>query len=144
MDNEYLKKSLALGFTLIELLTSMIIIGILVSIAYPSYRKYMNHARRSDALQSLTQIQLTLERCYAQNFSYSAACGALPTFPTNSSQRYYLIQISNLTPTTYTLTATPQGIQAQDTECASFSVNQANVKLAADGAAVSQPTCWTK
>lgn len=139
MNNKYRQTR---GFTLIELLITLVIFGILVAIAYPSYLQYLQKSRRTDALSTLTQDQLILERCYSQNFSYATACGALPTFPQTSPQGYYTITISNLTATSYTLTATPTGIQATDTKCASMSVNQANVKTASDASASAQSECW--
>lgn len=131
------------GFTLIELLITLVIIGILATIAYPSYLEYIQKARRSDALAILSQDQLILERCYSQNFSYSAACGALPSFPQVTPEGFYTINISNLTATTYTLTATPLGLQVRDTKCATMSVNQANVKTASDSSATAQSECWS-
>ena len=135
-------KQRALGFTLIELLIAMIIIGILTSIAYPAYLNYLNQSRRSDAMGGLSQLQLTFERCYSQNFSYSTACGALPTFPFTSQQGFYTITLANLTASTYTLTATAVGRQANDTTCATMSVNQANVKTAFDNTGTAQTKCW--
>ncbi len=136
------KSTIPLGFTLVELLVTIIVIGILISIAYPSYKDYIMKSRRTDALQTLSQDQLILERCYSSNFSYSAACGALPAFPQTSTQGFYSITISNLGTSTYTLTATPIGAQAQDTTCASISVNQANARTASDSTNTSQSVCW--
>lgn len=130
------------GFTLIELLIALVIIGILISFAYPSYLQFIQKSRRSDALAILTQDQIIFERCYSQNFSYVAACGALPAFPQTTPEGFYTINVSNLSATTYTLTATPRGSQADDTKCASMSVNQANVKTAVDSTATAQSECW--
>ena len=130
------------GFTLVELLITLTIIAILASIAYPSYLNYVNRSHRSDALGMLSQLQLTLERCYSQNFSYSAACTARPNFPMNSPENYYTISIANLGTSTYTLTATARGNQVTDTTCTTMSVNQANVKTAFDSGGASQTVCW--
>ncbi|BCA94486.1 type IV pilin [Legionella antarctica] len=130
------------GFTLIELLIAMLVFAILIGIAYPSYKAYLLRSNRVDALQTLAQDQLILERCYSQNFSYNTACGALPAFPQASTQGFYSIAISNTGPTTYTLTATPVGNQVEDTTCASISVNQANVRTATDTSGTAQPRCW--
>ncbi|KTD45147.1 type IV pilin protein [Legionella quateirensis] len=130
------------GFTLIELLVTLVIIGILVAFAYPSYLQFIQKSRRADAQAILTQDQIIFERCYSQNFSYVAACGALPAFPQTTPEGFYTINVSNLTATTYTLTATPLGSQADDTKCASMSVNQANVKAAVDSTATAQTECW--
>lgn len=130
------------GFSLIELLIAVAIMGILASLAYPSYLDYLNRARRADGLSTLSQIQLILERCYSQNFSYNAACTSLPAFPSNSPQGFYAISIANLGASTYTLTATAQGNQIRDSTCATMSVNQANVKTAFDTGGAAQASCW--
>lgn len=143
MNNKMCSKSIRpLGFTLVELLITLIIVGILITFAYPSYKAYIIKSRRTDALQTLTQAQLILERCYSVNFSYSATCEALPSFPQTSTQGFYNISISNLGTSTYTLTATPIGPQAQDTTCASITVNQANARSGSDSASTSQSVCW--
>lgn len=130
------------GFTLIELVIAVAIMGILVTIAYPSYTNYVLKSRRSDALATLTQDQMALERCYAQNFSYTAACTSLPAFPQVTPQGFYSISLSNLGASTYTLTATPIGTQTKDTTCSNMAVNQANVKTATDNTATAQSSCW--
>ena len=129
------------GFTLIELMIAVAIVGILAAIAYPSYTSYIFKSRRADALSALTQNQIRLERCYAQNFSY-AGCAGLPSFPQNSTQNFYSIALTNLGATTYTLTATPINSQVKDTTCASISVNQANVKTATSSSGAAQTICW--
>lgn len=130
------------GVTLIELLISMTIIGVLGAIAYPSYRNYTLASHRIDAISTLSQNQAILERCYAQNFSYNAACTALPSFPQTSEQGYYTITLSNLTATTYTLTATARGAQVNDTNCVTMRLDQANQKTAFDSAGSAQSSCW--
>lgn len=130
------------GFSLVELMIVLVIVGILSAIAYPSYTNYIERSRRADGQAALTQTQIILERCYAQNFAYNAACPALPTFPQNSAEGFYTIALSNLSATTYTLTATPQGAQAHDTTCSSISINQAQVKTASDSGGTAQSTCW--
>jgi len=129
------------GFTLIELMIVVAIVAILAAIAYPSYQNYVLKTHRADALTALSQNQVILERCYAQNFSYSAACAT--TTATTSPQGYYSLVLSNQAATTYTLTATPSGTQTKDTTCASFSIDQANNQLAVDNKGNSQNTvCW--
>jgi len=117
------------GFTLIELMIVIVIIAILSAIAYPAYTRYVYKSRRSDAYAALNQGQAILERCYAQYFSYAPSGAACPAIPATSSEGYYQItQPAAATSTTYTLTATPIGPQANDTQCTSLSLNQAGTK----------------
>lgn len=130
------------GFTLIELMITVVIFSILSMIAYPAYKNYLMKSRRADAMATIATNQMALERCYAQNFSYAAACSGLPSFPQTSAQSYYSITLSNLGVSTYTITATPIGIQAQDTTCASMSVDQTNTKTAVNSSGTAQTSCW--
>lgn len=124
------------GFTLIELLIVLVVIAILTTIAYPSYRTWILKSHRSDAMAILSQDQAIIERCYAQTFTYNGACASLPTFPQTSPQGFYNITLTNRTATTYTLTAAATGTQTLDTECINMSTNQANQRTA------TQAACW--
>jgi len=59
------------GFTLIELMIVLVIIGIVASIAYPSYTRYVQKSVRTDAHAGLMQAASELERCYTRSYSYS-------------------------------------------------------------------------
>ena len=57
------------GFTLIELMIVVAVIGILASIAYPSYREYVAKSRRAEA-KTVLSAQQWMERFYTENFRY--------------------------------------------------------------------------
>lgn len=58
------------GFTLIELMIVLVIIGIVASIAYPSYTRYVQKSVRTDAHAGLMQAASELERCYTRSYTY--------------------------------------------------------------------------
>lgn len=138
MINQRKKKT---GFTLIEMLITLVVMSVLTIVAYPSYVAWIVKAHRSDAMATLTQDQSLLERCYAQSFTY-VGCTSLPAFPQTSTQGFYSIALSNLTATTYTLTATAIGAQVRDKTCTTMSIDQSGQKTAANNAAVSKTECW--
>lgn len=130
------------GFTLIELLFVLMIIGLLASFAYPNYQHHVEKVRRQDALASLLENQILLERCFAQQASYKLPCKNLPSFPKPSKQGFYSIQLSNLADNTYTLTAKPKASQTNDAACSLLSVNQAQLKRAYNAIGNLNPECW--
>lgn len=58
------------GFTLIELLIALVIIGLIATIAYPSYTRYVERSVRSDGQTALLQAASEMERCYSREYSY--------------------------------------------------------------------------
>lgn len=113
-----------LGFTLIELMIVVAIVGVIAAIAYPSYQEYAERTRRVDAQGVLMEMSAAMERHYAANNSYEEAAaagadtGAPAIFPDEapleSDQKYYDLTIQSADAITYTLRATPKGIQAGD------------------------------
>jgi len=59
------------GFTLTELLATVVIVGILSSIALPNYVNQVNRSRQNEAASTISQIQTTIA-------SYADEFGVLP------------------------------------------------------------------
>jgi type IV pilus assembly protein PilE len=119
------------GMSLIELLVAIVIVGILAGIAYPSYRKQVVRSTRTDAKVSLQQSAQTLENCFTRFHSYVDGCAAMTTLSAagvTSNDGHYKITAEDEGDLTFTLIATPQGAQADDTECANFTLDQTNVQ----------------
>ena len=123
------------GFTLIEVMIVVAIIGILATIAYPSYIDSVRKSKRSDAKTALIDLRIAQEKLRANCPFYAqvllnagaagATCGAnsgatdLGYSSTSSPQGYYTIAISAGTASgvAYTATATGLGDLANDTGC---------------------------
>ena len=65
------------GFSLLELLVVMVIVGILSSVAYPSYLDSVRQANRSEAIAELQGILAAQERYFLANKEYATALSSL-------------------------------------------------------------------
>lgn len=134
------------GVTLIELITVVMIIGILASIALPSYRQYMIRANRSEGKAALLFYSSALERCFTRYGKYdydsTGAAGCMVNFPQNSENGLYQISAPTRAGSAFTLTATPQGKQSADTACGALTVDQLNKRTIGGTKTVAE--CWGK
>ncbi len=131
-----------LGVTLLELLIVVAIIAIISSYAFPSYMGHVAKTKRTAATSMLLQIADRQQRFFMDNKAYAgnltdlgfAANPYIISDGGNSSaatdpQSVYSISLSNVSTTTYTITAAPlHGQQARDAACGSLTLNQAGVR----------------
>ena len=64
------------GFTLIELVVAVAIVGILASIAMPSYQAYARRGQLADAFTTLADMRVKMEQWYQDNKFYGTASGS--------------------------------------------------------------------
>jgi len=145
-------KQTELGFTLIELMVTVAIVGILASIAYPSYQNSVMKSRRADVKGSLLGLANAMERRFTETNSYCDAatggtavtnCGtatgdtgtpSIYTIPTETAN-FYTVTISAATASSYTLSAVPNSAQANDS-CGTLTITQTGTKTP------STAGCW--
>jgi type IV pilus assembly protein PilE len=86
------------GFTLIEILIAIAIVGLLTSVAVPSYNQYITRSRTVEAFSVLGAAQAGAEQFWNNGRTYA---GYTPPAATDN----FTYALSNASPSTFTLTA---------------------------------------
>ena len=127
-----------LGFTLIELLITVAIIGIIASVAYPSYTEFVLRSNRSEAQRELLRYANLQEQVYVDSRAYAADMKGLgeSTVTVKTESKNYVISVQAQTATTFILRARARLAQVNDVGCTRLRINELGVKT---------PTaCWDK
>ncbi|MFT7286851.1 MAG: type IV pilus assembly protein PilE [Halieaceae bacterium] len=115
----------AAGFSLIELMIVLVVLGILVAVAVPSYRNSIARSQRVDAQSALLGFSQAMERFFTQNYTFegAAAGGNATGIPLGTvfsavapidGDAIYNLSITAADDSGYTLRATPVANGPQD------------------------------
>ena len=138
------------GFTLIELMIAVAIVALLAALAVPSYNGYVERSRRTDATTALTKSAGQLERCYTQYGKYNHLDCTQYTEVSKgpkSEEEDYDLTIAAVAGSTaaqsyvLTATATAAGRQANDENCATFTLTHLGQKNSTPGPETTN-NCW--
>jgi type IV pilus assembly protein PilE len=131
----------ARGFTLVDLAVVSAIVGVLASVAMPSYQTQIAKGRRTDAIAALTRVQVEQEQFRAHHGSYALALtglkggsGAL------SPGGHYDIALISAHAGGFIARASPRDASLREGGCAELTVT------VVDGQAVFGPSarCWNR
>jgi type IV pilus assembly protein PilE len=126
------------GFTLIEIMVVVAILGILATVAYPSYQDYIVRGQITDGTSTLAGMRVRMEQFYQDNRTYVGApvCGAQKPAPKN-----FAVNCTAATATTYTIEATGNGAVTGFV----YTINEQNIRATTGvktGWGSANATCW--
>lgn len=119
------------GFTLMELMITVAIVGILASIAYPSYTAFVTQSNRSEGQGELLRFANLQEQYFVDYRTYGANLTALgyATATMDTEHDNYTISVFNADASTFVLRATAINSQAaNDSACSPLTINQVGAK----------------
>lgn len=138
------------GFTLIEVMVTVAIIGILASVALPSYNDYIRRGQIPEAFTYLSEYRIKMEQYYQDNRNYGAPAGTVCAtdatastwngFSPGEGKFFTYACLTSNAGQAYTITATGSAGRAVGHV---YTVNQAGSKTTTlfKGDAVAT-TCW--
>lgn len=142
------------GFTLIELMVVIAIVAILMALALPSWRTYVDRGKRTDAKSQLLQAAQYMHRFYAANDSYSAARdGAsiktlipdnLRKSPITGATLYTLdTDTSTFSPSELTLRFRPSATGSMSADpCGTLVLDHTGGKTVENNTTMTRADCW--
>lgn len=124
---------------MVELMIAMVILSILVAVALPSYTAQAQKSRRSDGTSTLSRATMVMESCRSDLATYTGCAGRIAA---TSEESFYNISVTvAVSGAAYSLTATATGVQAEDNDCTTLTLNSQGVR-GYTGDAADAARCW--
>lgn len=131
----------ASGLTLIEVVLAVVIVSILAGIAYPSYTKFIENSRRTDARVILLEGSLYLQRQLDNNGAYpsAAAFNAEMADIGDRLSGYFSFDAVSMQTSTYTIRA----VATSDETCREILLSHTGERTAKDQSGTdTSDKCW--
>lgn len=141
------------GLTLIEIMIVVAIVAIISAVALPSYQKYTDRSKRTEARNALLDIAARQERHYSNNRQYTdtlgaggllisdpGACTAAGTQTETCKYTLATDAVAAESNQDFDATATPSGWA--DTECGTLGIDETGTKTETGTKDVAY--CWGK
>jgi len=125
------------GFTLIEIMIVIAIIGIVITIGYPSITEHVKKTHRTEIAGLLSEQAQSLERFHSKGGVYTNATDL------SAGNDYYSIA-PTLTDQTFSLTATRKsGSMMEGDKCGDFTITNTGARTISNAAAeLTSQDCW--
>lgn len=132
------------GFTLLELMIVVAIVGILASVAYPSYVAYIQRGKIAEATSTLADMRVKLEQHLQDNVATGTGYSGAPICNAGvlaAMAKAFAYSCPTLTATQFTVQA--QGQPAQGMSGFTFTLNQNNARqTTAFPGVTGTKNCW--
>lgn len=128
------------GFSLTEVMIVVAIVAIILTLAMPSYERFIRKSKRADVQLQMIELASAAERLYTEKNSYADIDnkdgeGLYLFVPLNDDYTFSFSVAA--TATVYTIKATPKTGQASD-GCGAMTLNQAGQRTKTG----SEKDCW--
>lgn len=127
------------GLSLLEILVVITIIAVLLSLAIPSYQRYVQRGQRADAIRGLLEITACQERIRASSGYYNT--GQCLDNMNNDYYRFILEPVDQAASLVYKAKASPVD-RASNDSCGSLSLDQSGTR-GISGDPTRLAACWS-
>jgi len=127
------------GFTLLELLVAVVIVGVLMAVAIPSYQSFRSSSIRADeCIKPLTNIAFEAEKYKGLNGAYPANLSVINISTTSSEGNYtFNIGAGSTSSIDTSFEASCQPDAGVDPACGTMTINNFGARGATGGT-----ECW--